>query len=215
MGITLKKFPHVPELKYEIDGKIYGQANRVGSLPIHPSMPSSSNEQTTATKVSIVFFIAKHLLYFSVSGGDFRRSDIAPIRVPPEGPSLSLQKYALVSFWLFKKEIYQANDFDLTPEDIVALVNIEENKRRLQLGKAHAVQAMAEQLTRGTKREVITSDIKMFVWQRDAGSCVECSSNENLEFDHVIPLAMGGSNSARNLQLLCETCNRRKGASLG
>jgi hypothetical protein len=25
---------------------------------------------------------------------------------------------------------------------------------------------------------------------------------------------MGGSNTARNLQLLCETCNRAKGASI-
>jgi 5-methylcytosine-specific restriction endonuclease McrA len=66
----------------------------------------------------------------------------------------------------------------------------------------------------GGHRERIQDDVKMFVWQRDGGECVYCSSNENLEFDHIISLAMGGSNTARNLQLLCEPCNREKGARI-
>lgn len=57
--------------------------------------------------------------------------------------------------------------------------------------------------------------MKIAVWQRDSGRCVECDSNEDLEFDHIIPLAMGGANTLRNLQLLCGSCNRRKGATLG
>jgi len=31
----------------------------------------------------------------------------------------------------------------------------------------------------------------------------------------VIPIAMGGSSAASNLQLLCDSCNREKGATLG
>jgi len=52
------------------------------------------------------------------------------------------------------------------------------------------------------------------VWQRGSGRCVSCGNNQNLEFDHVIPVAMGGANAARNLQLLCQACNREKGANL-
>jgi Holliday junction DNA helicase RuvB len=64
----------------------------------------------------------------------------------------------------------------------------------------------------GFERQVIPDDVKIFVWQRDGGRCVKCGSNERLEYDHIIPVAKGGSNTARNIQLLCETCNRSKGA---
>jgi uncharacterized protein YigA (DUF484 family) len=118
-------------------------------------------------------------------------------------------------YWLVGKRAYSTIDEDLTAEDVVALANVEQNKRRLQLQKAHALQAMTNQLDTKTKRQPIPQDVKVTVWQRDGGRCVECGSKENLEFDHIIPLAMGGANTMRNLQLLCETCNRRKGASLG
>jgi hypothetical protein len=66
----------------------------------------------------------------------------------------------------------------------------------------------------GYERRSIAQDVKMFVWQRDQGKCVYCGDNRDLEFDHIIPVSMGGSNTARNLQLLCEPCNRSKGGNL-
>lgn len=63
-------------------------------------------------------------------------------------------------------------------------------------------------------RDVIPDKAKIYVWQRDQGRCVRCGTNENLEYDHIIPLSMGGSNTARNLQLLCAMCNRSKGAKI-
>jgi 5-methylcytosine-specific restriction endonuclease McrA len=52
------------------------------------------------------------------------------------------------------------------------------------------------------------------VWQRDRGQCRQCGANTELQFDHIIPLAKGGSTSEANLQILCGPCNRRKGASI-
>lgn len=60
------------------------------------------------------------------------------------------------------------------------------------------------------KREVITEEVRHEVWRRDQGKCVICGSNRNLEYDHILPFSKGGSNTARNIQILCETCNRRK-----
>src|SRR5207249_1732713 len=67
---------------------------------------------------------------------------------------------------------------------------------------------------RRTSREPIEESVRLFVWQRDGGRCVRCRSQDRLEYDHIIPLALGGSNRERNIQLLCETCNRAKGAKL-
>jgi hypothetical protein len=64
------------------------------------------------------------------------------------------------------------------------------------------------------RRERIPEEIRIFVWRRDEGRCVRCGSQESLEFDHIIPVSKGGANSARNLQLLCERCNREKGAEV-
>lgn len=64
------------------------------------------------------------------------------------------------------------------------------------------------------RRQTIPNQVKIDVWQRDSGRCVECGSNSELEFDHIISLKMGGANTFRNLQLLCGPCNRSKGAAL-
>jgi len=59
-------------------------------------------------------------------------------------------------------------------------------------------------------RERILDDVKVAVWRRDKGACVRCGSREKLEYDHIIPVSKGGSNTARNIELLCQKCNREK-----
>lgn len=136
----------------------------------------------------------------------YRGSLKLPIRVDEERGRI---------YWLFNKQVYSTEDGRLLPEDVLALANQAENRRRLALEKADALQAMTARLDKPARRERIPQDTKIAVWQRDQGRCVECGDQSELEFDHIIPLAMGGSNTMRNLQLLCGRCNRRKGATLG
>jgi 5-methylcytosine-specific restriction endonuclease McrA len=53
------------------------------------------------------------------------------------------------------------------------------------------------------------------VFRRDGGRCVECGSDFDIQYDHVIPVALGGANTVENLQILCAPCNQRKGGRLG
>jgi hypothetical protein len=64
------------------------------------------------------------------------------------------------------------------------------------------------------RREAIPERVRHEVWRRDLGTCVECGSRARLEFDHIIPVSRGGSNTTRNIELRCEPCNRRKGARI-
>lgn len=59
-------------------------------------------------------------------------------------------------------------------------------------------------------RQSIPTKVRQEVWRRDGGKCANCGSRENLEYDHIIPVSKGGSNTARNIELLCQKCNRGK-----
>jgi 5-methylcytosine-specific restriction endonuclease McrA len=52
------------------------------------------------------------------------------------------------------------------------------------------------------------------VYERDGGRCVECDSTFDLQYDHVLPVALGGATTVENLQLLCADCNRQKSDTL-
>ncbi len=64
------------------------------------------------------------------------------------------------------------------------------------------------------EERIIPQDVKNLVWNRESGKCRICGSNKKLEFDHIVPFSKGGSNTYRNIQLLCESCNRKKSANI-
>jgi 5-methylcytosine-specific restriction endonuclease McrA len=54
------------------------------------------------------------------------------------------------------------------------------------------------------------------IYVRTRGLCPLCAADlsNGFQLDHIIPLSRGGTNWPDNLQLLCEPCNRSKGASI-
>jgi len=61
------------------------------------------------------------------------------------------------------------------------------------------------------QNRLIPTDVKLAVWKRDQGKCVECGSSDNLHFDHIIPYSRGGSSLvAENIQLMCARHNLAK-----
>lgn len=115
-------------------------------------------------------------------------------------------------WWLYQDEFYWEDD-GYEARGVMALVQDRETQRDRRLKRAIALMEQAGHPA-DPRREAIADEVKAFVWNRDGGCCVKCGGRERLEFDHIIPVSMGGANTARNLQLLCEPCNRAKGAAL-
>jgi hypothetical protein len=96
--------------------------------------------------------------------------------------------------------------FDLSQKDAVQLkVMMERAGAKIRIEQTARREPIAG-------RTPIPESVRHEVWRRDRGRCVDCGSRENLEFDHIVPWSKGGSNTARNLELRCEICNRRKAA---
>lgn len=66
-------------------------------------------------------------------------------------------------------------------------------------------------LTIPKTKKLHLTDIYKRVVLRDKGQCQICLSRLNLELDHIIPTSKGGKTTVTNLQVLCRSCNRRKG----
>ncbi|MGH7609328.1 MAG: HNH endonuclease [Candidatus Dormibacteria bacterium] len=64
------------------------------------------------------------------------------------------------------------------------------------------------------RRHALTHELKLAVFQRDGGVCTRCGSTFDLQYDHILPFALGGATTVGNLQLLCSPCNQAKGKSL-
>ena len=89
-----------------------------------------------------------------------------------------------------------------------------------QMGQAEIICELIHVLLRRVHRQdvvqqagtrTIPQDVKIGVWQRDGGKCIQCSATDYLEYDHIIPWSKGGATSMNNIQLLCRRCNLAKG----
>ncbi len=116
------------------------------------------------------------------------------------------------TWWMFRDHFYWEED-NYEASEVKALVLAAEMRRGRRVEQAIALTAQAG-MDSAPGRMPIPEEVRTEVWRRDGGRCVKCGSQRNLEFDHVIPVALGGSNTTRNIQLLCEACNRAKGTSL-
>lgn len=54
-------------------------------------------------------------------------------------------------------------------------------------------------------------ELRKLVFIRDSYTCVNCGTDKNLSIDHIIPWSLGGKTEYENLQVLCRSCNSKKG----
>lgn len=103
-------------------------------------------------------------------------------------------------------------DEGLDVDDVRALIHQRERRSQQKLQTARSLMH-ADEAGRPT-RAPIPTELRRAVFERDGGRCVECGSNFDLQYDHILPVARGGATTLENLQLLCADCNRTKSDSL-
>lgn len=74
---------------------------------------------------------------------------------------------------------------------------------------------MSEKYFSTRKRKQPSRKLKEKVLMKYHHICVSCGSTEKLEIDHIKPVSKGGKNIFTNLQVLCKTCNLKKGVKYG
>ncbi|MBN2569392.1 MAG: HNH endonuclease [Deltaproteobacteria bacterium] len=126
--------------------------------------------------------------------------------------------FKIFSFFSYKNNLYSFKIADNYSEEEKKLLIKEhyfkEDKKFKKLQKEVQLFERLESMDIQQSREPIPEEVRFIVWRRDGGKCVKCGGKKNLEFDHIIPVSKGGSNTERNLQLLCQKCNREKSAKI-
>ncbi len=116
------------------------------------------------------------------------------------------------TYWWCMGRFFWEDD-GLSPDDVFALVYERNHRAQRRLARAHQTVALG-QAPPAPRRETISRDVRRAVWERDGGACVQCGDAFELQFDHIIPVALGGATTPENLQVLCGPCNRAKGAEV-
>ena len=116
--------------------------------------------------------------------------------------------------WLYRDLIY-STDGSLSDEQSTLVVMEAFDSERRYWERLKVKHLRDTEGIESHSRERIPEKVRIEVWRRDGGKCARCGSRERLEYDHIIPVSKGGGNSARNIELLCEKCNRSKSADIG
>jgi hypothetical protein len=172
-------------------------------------------EDNNARFLSRRGFLFERIWFFVATG-------MPPLRVDPElvaeATTRSDREPLLIArddsrqWWIYQGAFYWES-YGYSPHDIAALIHQRMRRRQQQLDHARMLYN-AEQAPPANRRGAITKAMRQAVYERDGGACVECDSTFDLQYDHLIPVALGGATTVDNLQLLCSACNQSKGGRI-
>lgn len=149
----------------------------------------------------------QHFTRHRVTPQEFRQMEARSAAEPVKYVTVGERHY-----WRFEGTWHRENE-GLDGDTIHALLVKRKLKQEDEIKRAKSIRAHG-QLPDGSLRTRIPDDVRLLVFQRDGTQCVKCGNGNELQLDHIIPVSMGGGNTAENLEVLCGPCNRRKGASI-
>lgn len=97
-----------------------------------------------------------------------------------------------------------------TPKDIKDFIYAIRQKQ----GNFYTNQEVWKSISK-VERGKVTNKMRFAIYERDNHRCCKCGRRtDDLEIDHIIPIAKGGKSTCDNLQTLCHKCNYNKGSNV-
>ena len=115
--------------------------------------------------------------------------------------------------------IEEAAEFALVDYDTAAntIKSLKDNgaiwavRQGMMQDEIRAAEEIAKEKEGSYRKRGLPKKLKIIVHQRDNYACVMCKRTDDLSVDHIIPEIEGGSDEIDNLQILCRSCNSKKG----
>lgn len=124
---------------------------------------------------------------------------------------IACDKVAKAEYYLRTKEraIERAAAWAEQNPDKVRLAKREWKRRNPDSNRKYkSARRQRERIDRYTEAEWLQ------LLERYNHQCLGCGATDRLSADHVVPLALGGSNDISNIQPLCIPCNSKKGVKV-
>jgi hypothetical protein len=153
-------------------------------------------------KGPIIVSIGRHTYVGKMPQSEFAERQEVQKRRP-----ITLLRLGDRTYWHFRDKAYWENE-NLSAGEVYAFLVARDQRRRQQIDIAQATVAIGGRPRGSSTRKRIPDDVKQYVMMRGEGRCQSCESSAELQFDHIILLAMNGSNNLENLQIPCGPCNR-------
>jgi hypothetical protein len=122
-------------------------------------------------------------------------------------PVLALRKDRRRWWWYLDR--FWWSDPGLSACDIERLVLRSDFERKLRYDSAEEARASVVGVGPSRKRTSLAESVRLAVWLRDLGRCVDCGSARDVLFDEIIPSTRGGPD-AGNVELRCRPCRDRR-----
>ena len=73
---------------------------------------------------------------------------------------------------------------------------------------------LEDTITRSIRQPVFSTSFRLNLFLKRKGSCASCyqkiDAGKAWDIDHILPVALGGTNEPENLQILCKPCHQSK-----
>lgn len=160
-------------------------------------------------------YLARDIFYFNefkayeTYSKRLDQSQSVPLKIKDFVKTNGLWKEKEGAEWVFNGYVYKTKK-PYSDDEVRLLILDDFDMERIHFEKLKAKFVEVKESSFVFERPRIPENVRIEVWRRDGGKCARCGGREKLEYDHIVPISKGGSNTVRNIELLCEKHNRSK-----